>query len=295
VDEIDFSPAQRALIDKPGSVFVPACPGAGKTQSIVERFIQRPGVPVRQGVALLSFTNAAINEARQRCDQRPDLLMAPNYVGTIDGFINRFIVTPLYKALTGSFPTFKDSWHTVQGTTFRVSGVQLEFQLGWFAFDHEGGHARLVNHQVPYAQRSTATNLEDWQLEQANASASRLARRFLASGVMDCAATRGVSLATVNGTGTSLVMTPSSATSSAPRPPRSLPPTRRGRVVGAFAADGFDFRDALNGANRFGSPPSDDPPTDEPISDPTLTGALVNEAGAKIAGASWSACCGCDG
>ncbi|MEV0006408.1 ATP-dependent helicase [Micromonospora sp. NPDC050980] len=190
MDEIDFSPAQRALIDKPGSVFVPACPGAGKTQSIVERFTQRPGVRVRQGVALLSFTNAAINEARQRCAQRPDLLAAPNYVGTIDGFINRFIVTPLYKALTGTVPTFKDSWHTVQGTTFRVGGVPLEFQLGWFAFDHDGGNARLVNHQVPYAQRSTVTNLLDWQRNKVNSSASRLARRFLANGVMDCAATR---------------------------------------------------------------------------------------------------------
>ncbi|MFI7598281.1 UvrD-helicase domain-containing protein [Actinoplanes sp. NPDC049681] len=190
MDEINFSPAQRALIDKPGSVFVPACPGAGKTQSIVERFIQRPGVPARQGVALLSFTNAAINEARQRCDQRPDLLMSPNFVGTIDGFINRFIVTPLYKALTGTVPTFKDSWHAVQGTAFGVAGAPLEFQLGWFAFDHDGGNARLVNHKIPYAQRSTVTNLPDWQLNKASANASRLARRFLANGVMDCAATR---------------------------------------------------------------------------------------------------------
>jgi superfamily I DNA/RNA helicase len=190
MEQINFSSAQRALIEKPGSVFVPACPGAGKTQSIVERFIQRPGVPARQGVALLSFTNAAINEARQRCAQRPDLLTSPNYVGTIDGFLNRFIVTPLYKALNGSVPTFKDSWHKVQGTTFGVAGVRLEFQLGWFAFDHDGSNARLLDHAVPYAQRSTVANLLSWQHEKANTAASGLARRFIANGVMDCAATR---------------------------------------------------------------------------------------------------------
>lgn len=190
MEQINFSSAQRALIEKPGSVFVPACPGAGKTQSIVERFIQRPGVPARQGVALLSFTNAAINEARQRCAQRPDLLTSPNYVGTIDGFINRFIVTPLYKALTGSVPTFKDSWHTVPGTTFGVAGVRLEFQLGWFAFDHDGSNARLLDRTVPPAQRSTVSSLQKWQRDKANASASRLARRFLTNGVMDCAAAR---------------------------------------------------------------------------------------------------------
>ncbi len=138
----------------------------------------------------MSFTNAAINEARQRCAQRPGLLTSPNYVGTIDGFINRFIITPLYKALTGSVPTFKDSWHTVPGTTFGVAGVRLEFQLGWFAFDHDGSNARLLDHAVPYAQRSTVSNLQKWQRDKASASASRLARRFLTNGVMDCAAAR---------------------------------------------------------------------------------------------------------
>lgn len=190
MDEIEFSTAQRALIDKPGSVFIPACPGAGKTQSIVERFIQRPGVSARQGVALLSFTNAAINEARERCARRPDLLTSPNYVGTIDGFIHRFIVTPLYKALTGSVPTFKDSWGTVQGTTFGVAGVRMEFQLGWFTFDHDGGNARLIDRKVPYLQRNTVSKLPEWQRTKASTSASRLVRRFLANGVMDCLAAR---------------------------------------------------------------------------------------------------------
>ena len=190
MEEIEFSPAQRTLIDKPGSVFVPACPGAGKTQSIVERFIQRPGVHARKGVALLSFTNAAINEARQRCAQRPDLLTSPNYVGTIDGFINRFVVAPLYVAQTGVVPTFKDSWNTVQGTTFRMAGVQAEFQLGWFAFDHDGGNARLLDRTVPYPQRNVVGSLRDWQRKQATDTASRMVRRFLANGVMDCVASR---------------------------------------------------------------------------------------------------------
>src|SRR5262245_52092121 len=96
MSELVFTDPQRELIEKPGSVLVEACPGAGKTQCIVERFVQRPGADARRGVALLSFTNAAINEARVRCAERSDLLAAPNFVGTIDSFINRYIVSPVY-------------------------------------------------------------------------------------------------------------------------------------------------------------------------------------------------------
>ncbi|MGI5247503.1 UvrD-helicase domain-containing protein [Dactylosporangium sp. CA-139066] len=191
MEEINFSDAQRALIENSGSVFIPACPGAGKTQSIVERFIQRPGVSPRQGVALLSFTNAAINEARHRCAGRLDLLASPNFVGTIDSFINRYIVTPLYVALTGTTPTFKDSWSTVQGTAFKVPGMPtIEFQLSWFAFDHDGSNATFIEHQMTYMQSRMVAGMSEQQRKAAAEYASRRVRRFTDNGVMDCAATR---------------------------------------------------------------------------------------------------------
>ncbi|WP_238011560.1 ATP-dependent helicase [Dactylosporangium sp. AC04546] len=188
MDEITFSDAQRALIEKSGSVYVPACPGAGKTQSIVERFIERPGVTPRKGVALLSFTNAAINEARQRCARRPELLTSPNFVGTIDSFINRFIVSPLYVALTRVRPTFKDSWETVQGTAFKVGGV--EFRLSWFSFDHDGGNGVLIEHKMSYMESRAVAALTQQQRTAAASYATNLVRLFAAHGVMDCAATR---------------------------------------------------------------------------------------------------------
>src|SRR5215218_3574503 len=114
---VSFTDAQLELIHANGSGFVEACPGAGKTQTIVERFLRRPTVPPRKGVALLSFTNAAANEARARCIGHPDLLLCPNYLGTIDSFINRFIVGPLYRQVHGRWPSFKDSWDGVQGTS----------------------------------------------------------------------------------------------------------------------------------------------------------------------------------
>src|SRR5215211_3808280 len=134
----DFEPTlpQLELIETPGSRFMEACPGAGKTQCIVERFVRRPGVTDRRGVALLSFTNAAIDEARKRCLDVPELLRAPNFIGTIDSFINRYVVGPMYMAAKGKVPTFKDTWEAVPGASFNVKGVNSSpFRLNWFSFE----------------------------------------------------------------------------------------------------------------------------------------------------------------
>ena len=64
-------------------------PGAGKTRAIVARYLSRVEQEPRKGIALLSFTNAAIDEVKGRCGDMPDALKAPHFVGTFDSFINR--------------------------------------------------------------------------------------------------------------------------------------------------------------------------------------------------------------
>ncbi|MFG2109709.1 UvrD-helicase domain-containing protein [Micromonospora chersina] len=184
------SDSQRDLIEKPGSVFVEACPGAGKTQCIVERYIQRPGADQRRGVALLSFTNAAIDEVRIRCSGFPELLLPPNFTGTIDGFINRFIVGPVYSAIHGRAPTLRDSWARLQGTSFRVGSCPgVEFELDWFSFD-ESGAAKLEPVRVRSDVRWSVRNLSGRQQADASVAAARIWTRFASHGVMDCAAAR---------------------------------------------------------------------------------------------------------
>ena len=75
-----------------------ASPGSGKTWTSCRRFIWRGAnwnYPVG-GLALLSFTNAAIREFHQATIDvgRRSLLSDPNYVGTFDSFVERFIITP---------------------------------------------------------------------------------------------------------------------------------------------------------------------------------------------------------
>jgi len=83
-----------------------ATPGSGKTWTSSRRFIWR-GVNSNYkvgGLALLSFTNTAINEfyhATSNIGLR-ELLSDPNYVGTLDSFVERFIINPFGHLINGS-------------------------------------------------------------------------------------------------------------------------------------------------------------------------------------------------
>lgn len=83
-----------------------AAPGSGKTWTSCRRFIWRAANwphPVG-GLALLSFTNAAIREFKAATINvsRGDLLADPNYVGTFDSFVERYVLAPFGHLITGA-------------------------------------------------------------------------------------------------------------------------------------------------------------------------------------------------
>lgn len=186
----DFTTPQRSLIEAAESVYVEACPGAGKTQAIVQRFVDRPSLNApRRGVALLSFTNAAVDEARSRCASAPQLLQVPNFVGTIDAFINRFIVGPVFTARTGRASSFRDTWSSVPTTRVSVKGVPGVFLLDWFDITLEG-IATLVVQRVPPDRRAAAQSLRPDQLAKVVAAVGVKWRSMYDRGVLDAATSR---------------------------------------------------------------------------------------------------------
>lgn len=187
---LDFTEQQRSLIEGTGSVYVEACPGAGKTQAIVQRFVDRPSVTdERRGVALLSFTNAAVDEARSRCASAPHLLQVPNFAGTIDAFINRFIVSPTYTARTGRTPLFRDTWSSVPMTQVTVPGVRGIFALDWFDITVDGV-ASLVLQRVPAGRRPGAQSLRVDELRRVTDAAAAKWQAMFDRGVLDAATSR---------------------------------------------------------------------------------------------------------
>ena len=83
-----------------------AAPGSGKTWTSCRRFIWRGAnwPYTAGGLALLSFTNTAIREFHDATIKvgRRDLLSDPNFVGTFDSFVERFIITPFGHLISGS-------------------------------------------------------------------------------------------------------------------------------------------------------------------------------------------------
>ena len=96
-EHFTYTPVQREIIKLVGSGFVTACPGAGKTQTIIAR-IQHLMVlnDKYRGVALLSFSNATITELGTRIT-KDGLLptpVFPHFLGTFDSFIWQFFILP---------------------------------------------------------------------------------------------------------------------------------------------------------------------------------------------------------
>ena len=128
-----------SLRDAPPNSFLCACPGAGKTYQVVDRYLDRTASEKRKGIALLSFSNSAVDEARLRCGTTVEALKAPNYLGTFDSFIHRFLVTP-HLVAAGSRPSYVEEWGDLPNTTLRLSGrdSSLGFSLEWFDIETSG-------------------------------------------------------------------------------------------------------------------------------------------------------------
>ncbi|MFF6783743.1 UvrD-helicase domain-containing protein [Streptomyces sp. NPDC012510] len=183
---------QQALVDAEDSLFAVACPGAGKTRAMVARFLKRTAEEKRRGIALISFTNAAVNEVRQRCGDRAEALEAPHFVGTFDAFIHRFIVTPLYVKVYKQKPNYVQSWRDVPSTSFRLRdmGRTKDLEFNWFDFDPDG-RAHLDLSRVPreFGDADAHRKIAE-RKQEAEANAAYIFGRLLRAGTVSCAAAR---------------------------------------------------------------------------------------------------------
>ncbi len=148
---------------------IEAGPGAGKTKTMVARFRAESGPD--GGVALLSFTNAAVNVARSRCLDDPGLLDSPNFVGTFDSFFHRYAVTPAMLRTTGTSPRYKISWDDLPDHLRIVrqgSGSGLRLSL-WTL--RSGNSYYLDESRLNHDERRYWNNLDlaEWTREQIRA------------------------------------------------------------------------------------------------------------------------------
>lgn len=191
-----LSDAQEAVL-RPGIRLIEACPGAGKTRAIVARYTAAATTAGR-AAALLSFTNAAVDEVTRRCANTPQALTAPNFVGTFDRFLHRYLVTPALIRLNSKPPRYVDSYDDLPvafDTKIRRTGVHGQgLALGSFRSNAQGQlqYSAADRDSAPSADRPYLVGLEKAGIPFNDLAGTAQARvnQLTTSGIYDCEQSR---------------------------------------------------------------------------------------------------------
>lgn len=104
-DGCQFAEDARKVIRCWESKDVAACPGSGKTTVLLAKLkllADRMPLDNGAGICVLSHTNVAVNEIKDKmADYAVKLMSYPNYVGTIQSFVDRFVTMPYLKRRFG--------------------------------------------------------------------------------------------------------------------------------------------------------------------------------------------------
>lgn len=104
-DGCHFADDALQVIKHWDSIDVSACPGSGKTTVLLAKLkllADRMPLDSGAGVCVLSHTNVAINEIKKKLSGYADMLMGyPNYVGTIQSFVDCFVAMPYIRRSVG--------------------------------------------------------------------------------------------------------------------------------------------------------------------------------------------------
>ena len=100
----DFDEEKIKIIKCNESKDVKACPGSGKTTTLLAKLIilaKRMPLADGKGICVLTHTNVAIDEIKSKLNSQADILFNyPNYFGTIQGFVDRFLAIPYYNSVS---------------------------------------------------------------------------------------------------------------------------------------------------------------------------------------------------
>lgn len=202
----ELSEDQLAALDQ-NVVLLEACPGSGKTRTVVQRFKTHAST-ASKGIALLSFTNAAVDEATSRCRDQSRLLKSPNFVGTFDSFIHRYILTPALTPILGKAPIYLESWSSLSFPTTLHAWKQPGRGVDLSSFQHdEQGGIHLDTDALSRTERNYFNGLKtDRERQLLQNQGISMIEGFTKKGLFDCDSARAKALAVLRGTQGSAIL-----------------------------------------------------------------------------------------
>lgn len=95
-----FDDERKIFIRNLNTIDLQAVPGSGKTTVLLAKLIileRKLPLSDGSGILVLSHTNTAIDEIKEKIQKHcPKLFSYPNFIGTIQSFVNEFLAIPFY-------------------------------------------------------------------------------------------------------------------------------------------------------------------------------------------------------
>lgn len=122
-----------------------AVPGSGKTTALLAKLLSLGHhLPLdgNSGILVISHTNAAVDEIKEKIGHLcPRLFSHPNYVGTIQGFIDNFLAIPYYKN------SYKKSPVRIDDDIY-FENHYPDYQLKAFLSNRSNGNSLLYDYRL---------------------------------------------------------------------------------------------------------------------------------------------------
>ena len=100
----NFDDEKLAIIRSNKSTDIKACPGSGKTTTLLAKLVilaNRMPLPANKGICVLTHTNVAIEEIKSKLSHQANVLFNyPNYFGTIQGFVDKYLTIPYFNSVS---------------------------------------------------------------------------------------------------------------------------------------------------------------------------------------------------
>ncbi|WP_308547502.1 UvrD-helicase domain-containing protein [uncultured Parabacteroides sp.] len=133
-----FDNPRVEIIKKDSSCYVQACPGSGKTTSLLAKLIilaNKLPLADGRGVCVLTHTNVAIDEIKAKVGPKAEVLFSyPNFFGTIQTFLHKYIAGAALHYFYGSQIQYVDNDIAMAVLLKKYSSLPFENKLKGLVF-----------------------------------------------------------------------------------------------------------------------------------------------------------------
>ncbi len=158
----EFDVERKTFIRNLNTIDLQAVPGSGKTTSLLAKLVileRKPPFADGSGILVLSHTNAAIDEIKEKIQKHcPKLFSYPNFIGTIQSFVDEFLAIPFY------ISTFKKKTIRIDNEIYNETIKSCLDKL-WL---HRLNSSQDTINKIAYIKNSNETLFYDFRFQFSN-------------------------------------------------------------------------------------------------------------------------------